>query len=226
MILSVCIKKKRNPLYILRTFGLPEEKLRHYRHKKWLGGADLYFEVEQEKIKAQEDIGEFVYADSLVEMEEVVIRMLKKDGLKLAVAESCSGGLLSARLVNVPGSSDVFLGGFVVYANELKTKLLSIKENLLKEFGAVSEEVCRAMCVGVLEETDADIALAITGIAGPDGGTPKKPVGLTFVGLGTDSEVIVQRHHLKKSRNANRFLSTQIALDMLRKYLSKRRTDE
>ncbi|MGC8853148.1 MAG: CinA family protein, partial [Hydrogenobacter sp.] len=112
--------------------------------------------------------------------------------------------------------------GFIVYANELKTKLLCVEKSLLKEFGAVSEEVCRAMCVGVLEETDADISLAITGIAGPGGGTQKKPVGLTFIGLGTDSEVIVQRHILKGDRNENRFLSTQIALDMLRRFLRER----
>ena len=223
MIVSLCRRRtKKSFPFMLRTFGLSEEVLKHYQHKRWVGGADLYFNTEQEKEEAYKRLKEFVYADSPKEMEEVVVDMLKKTGLKLATAESCSGGLLSARIVNVPGSSKVFLGGFVVYANELKTKLLSVEESLLKEFGAVSAEVCRAMCVGALEETDADVCIAITGIAGPDGGIEEKPVGLTFIGIGTDSEVMVERYQLKGQRNQNRFFSTQIALDTLRRFLLKR----
>ncbi|SNZ12220.1 CinA family protein [Hydrogenobacter hydrogenophilus] len=222
MIATVCKKRKAKSSYLLRTFGLDENTLKSYNYKKWLGGADLFFQTQEEKMVAYEKLKDFVYADEFLEMEEVVVSMLKRVGLKLAVAESSSGGLLSARIVNVAGSSEVFLGGFIAYANDLKTKLLGIDESLIRKFGAVSKEVCRAMCIGVLEETDADVSLAITGIAGPGGGTQKKPVGLTFIGLGTDSEVIVEEHRLKGSRNENRFLSTQIALDMLRRFLRER----
>jgi len=157
-------------------------------------------------------------------MEEVVVRLLERKGLKLATAESCTGGLLSARIVNVEGCSKVFLGGFVAYSNELKIRLLGVEESLLEKFGAVSEEVCRAMCIGALEKTDADVSIAITGIAGPTGGTPQKPVGLTYIGIGTDSEVIVKRYHLRGTRNENRFLATQIALDMLRRFVNGKDT--
>jgi nicotinamide-nucleotide amidase len=222
MIVTVCKKRKAKSSYLLRTFGLDENTLKNYSYKKWLGGADLFFQTQEEKMSAYEKLKDFVYADRFVEMEEVVVSMLKISGLKLAVAESSSGGLLSARIVNVAGSSEVFLGGFITYANDLKTKLLGVDESLIIKFGAVSKEVCRAMCIGVLEETDADVSLAITGIAGPGGGTPKKPVGLTFIGLGTDKEVVVEEHRLKGSRNENRFISTQIALDMLRRFLKER----
>ncbi len=219
MIVSICGKRRRNHRYILRTFGLSEDRLKNYIYQKTIGGIDLFFEREEEKERAYSEFKDHVYADGYLEMEDVVVELLKAKGLKLAVAESSTGGLLAARIVNVPGSSSNFLGGFVVYANELKTKLLSVEEELLTDYGAVSGEVCRAMCVGVLEETDADISLAITGIAGPSGGTKLKPVGLTYIGLGTDKEVIVQEYKLKEERNTNRFLSTQIALDMLRKFL-------
>ncbi|MFN3813524.1 MAG: CinA family protein [Aquificaceae bacterium] len=219
MIVSICRKRRKKHRYLLRTFGLSEDRLKSYSHQRTVGGIDLFFEREDEKEKAYSEFKEHVYTDNYLEMEDVVVELLKAKGLKLAVAESSTGGLLAARIVNVPGSSSNFLGGFVVYANELKTKLLSVEEEFLREYGAVSKEVCRAMCVGVLEETDADISLAITGIAGPAGETGLKPVGLTYVGLGTDKEVVVQEYNLKDGRNTNRFLSTQIALDMLRKFL-------
>ncbi|MGC8852603.1 MAG: CinA family protein, partial [Hydrogenobacter sp.] len=92
--------------YLLRTFGLDDDILKNYHHKKWLGGADLFFQTQEEKMIAYERLKDFVYADEFLEMEEVVVGMLKRVGLKLAVAESSSGGLLSARIVNVPGSSE------------------------------------------------------------------------------------------------------------------------
>jgi Uncharacterized protein (competence- and mitomycin-induced) len=205
--------------YILRTFGLEREKLNYPRMYEWLGGIDIYFDSEEDWRRARQELGFYVYADDKREMEEVVGELLKERGLKLAVAESCTGGLLSARLVNVPGSSQYFLGGFVVYSNELKTKLLSVEKELLQKYGAVSEEVCRAMCISALEETDADISIAITGIAGPSGATPTKPVGLTYIALSTGKEVIVEKHLLKLGRNENRFLATQLALNLLRKFL-------
>ena len=213
---GVCNRRKGKGL-VVRAFGL--SRVEGVRQRRWIGGLDLFPEDEKQKEYLIEKYRSYVYADRWEELEEVVARILKDRGLKLAVAESCTGGLLSARLVNVPGSSLFFLGGFVVYANELKSKLLSVEERLLSTHGAVSEEVCRSMCVGVLEETDADVSIAITGIAGPSGGSKEKPVGLTYIGLGWDQGVVVEKHIFRGSRNVNRFLSTQTALNMLRKFL-------
>jgi len=204
---------------IARTIGL--EGLEGYKQVKWIGGIDVILKNKEELEEFLAKYGEYVYAVGREEMEEVVGRLLKERGLKLATAESCTGGLLSARIVNVPGSSAYFVGGFVVYANELKTRLLSVEEEAIKRYGAVSEEVCRQMAVGALEETDADISLAITGISGPEGGTVDKPVGLTYIGLATDREVMVKRFLFNGGRNENRFLATQWALEMLRQYLLK-----
>ena len=113
-----------------------------------------------------------------------LIEELRRKGLYLAVAESCTGGWIGKTLTDVPGSSDVFYGGFIVYSNRLKTELLNIKENIIKEFGAVSGETAEAMAEGCLSGSGADISLAVTGIAGPGGGTADKPVGTVFVCVG------------------------------------------
>jgi len=129
--------------------------------------------------------------------------------------------LLSARIVNVPGSSAYFVGGFVVYANELKTRLLSVEEEAiaLLTYGDLTPygNPCTYSCA----PTYLYLSLAITGISGPEGGTPDKPVGLTYIGLATDREVMVKRFLFNGGRNENRFLATQWALEMLRQYLLK-----
>ncbi|ADC88759.1 CinA domain protein [Thermocrinis albus DSM 14484] len=221
MIVSVCEPSFEKKPYILRTVGLSKDKVKKYHHVVWAGGIDLYFDREEEWLKALEEFKDYVYATQKVEMEQVVGQLLREKNLKLAVAESCTAGLLSARLVNVPGSSSYFLGGFITYANELKTKLLSVEESLIEKYGAVSEEVCRAMCIGVLEETDADVAVAITGVAGPSG-SEKKPPGSLFVGVCTDKDVVVKYFRTEGDRNYNRFLFTQLALDELRKFVMER----
>ncbi|RMH81009.1 MAG: nicotinamide-nucleotide amidohydrolase family protein [Acidobacteria bacterium] len=218
MIVGLCEYKDKQGEIMVRTFGL-EEGFQAYAHRVWTGGVDLFFNREDELKAFLDRYGDFVYTVGRDELEAVVGRMLKERGIKLAVAESCSGGLLSARIVNVPGASEYFIGGFVVYANELKTKLLSVGEEALGKYGAVSEEVCRQMALGALEETDADITLAITGISGPSGGTKDKPVGLTYIGLATDKEVLVKKVLLQGDRNENRFKATQWALEILRRYL-------
>ncbi|MCS7196999.1 MAG: nicotinamide-nucleotide amidohydrolase family protein [Aquificaceae bacterium] len=217
MKVGLCEERAHEEGYIVRTLGL--ESLEGYRSIKWVGGVDVLLSGEEELRDFMSKYGDFVYTVGREELEEVVGKLLKERGLKLATAESCTGGLLSARIVNVPGSSAYFVGGFVVYANELKMKLLSVDEEILKKYGAVSEEVCRQMAVGALEETDADIALAITGISGPGGGSPEKPLGLTYIALSTDREVFVKRVVFRGSRNENRFMATQWALEVLRRYL-------
>ncbi|MEN3028253.1 MAG: nicotinamide-nucleotide amidohydrolase family protein [Aquificaceae bacterium] len=217
MRVGLCEEKGHEEGYIVRTLGL--ESPEGYRYIEWVGGVDVLLSREEELRDFMSKYGDFVYAIGREELEEVVGRLLRERGLKLATAESCTGGLLSARIVNVPGSSAYFVGGFIVYANELKTKLLSVDEEILKKYGAVSEEVCRQMAIGALEETDADIALAITGISGPAGGSPEKPPGLTYIALSTDREVVVKKLVFRGSRNENRFMATQWALEVLRRYL-------
>lgn len=217
MRVGICEDIKEWEGYLVRTIGL--EDIEGYKYTRWVGGLDVFLNTEEELEEFLEKYRQFVYAVGKEDMEEVVGRLLKEKGVKLATAESCTGGLLSARVVNVPGSSAYYVGGFVVYANELKTKLLSVEEEAINRFGAVSEEVCRQMAVGALEETDADIALAITGISGPSGATLEKPVGLTYIALATDREVLVRKFLFSGTRNENRFMATQWALEMLRQYL-------
>ncbi|HIP99315.1 TPA: nicotinamide-nucleotide amidohydrolase family protein, partial [Candidatus Bipolaricaulota bacterium] len=129
-------------------------------------------------------------------MREVEVgERLRKLGKTLAVAESCSGGLLAMRITEVPGASDYFLGGIVSYANAAKERLLAVPGEVLAERGAVSPECARAMALGVKRAFGADYALAITGIAGPGGGTPEKPVGLVYIAVaGPEGEAEVRQH--------------------------------
>jgi nicotinamide-nucleotide amidase len=127
--------------------------------------------------------GKFVYATSEVSLEETIGGMLSAAGLTVAVAESCTGGLVASRLTDVPGSSAYFLQGFVVYSNQAKEKSLGVATDIIAAFGAVSEEVARAMAIGCLEKSGADFALSTTGIAGPSGGSPEKPVGMLCLAI-------------------------------------------
>ena len=123
----------------------------------------------------------YVFARSDEPIETAVLELCRERGLTLATAESCTGGLVAARLTSVPGSSDVFLGGVVSYANEVKTAALGVPEDVLAAHGAVSAETAAAMAEGARRRLDADVAVAVTGIAGPGGGSDEKPVGLVYV---------------------------------------------
>jgi nicotinamide-nucleotide amidase len=160
-----------------------------------------------------------VFSTSGEELEEVVGRLLGKRGLTLATAESCTGGLLGHRLTNVPGSSAYFLEGFITYSNSAKISDLDVPEKLIQAHGAVSAEVARAMAVGVRQKTGASCGLAVTGIAGPTGGTAEKPVGLVYTALAWDDGVDVAKNIFLGNRKQIKFQSSQKALDMLRKHL-------
>jgi len=160
-----------------------------------------------------------VFSESGEDLEDVVGSLLKENKQTLAVAESCSGGLLSHRLTNRPGSSDYFLEAVVAYSNAAKTDLLAVSPSLIKRHGAVSPSVARAMARGVRARARADYGLAITGIAGPTGGTPEKPVGLVFVALAWDGGVAVWKCLFLGTRRQIKFQSTQKALDVLRRHL-------
>jgi nicotinamide-nucleotide amidase len=153
-------------------------------------------------------------------MEESVVRLLAKRGATLATAESCTGGLLADRITDVPGSSAVFLEGFVTYSNASKSRLLGVPAGLIATHGAVSEEVARAMAVGALGTSGATHALATTGIAGPGGGSEEKPVGTVWSALATRTgEPVSWKQHLPLDRRSFKQAVTQSALDRLRRHL-------
>lgn len=152
-------------------------------------------------------------------LEEVVVTMLTAAHKTLVVAESCTGGLIANRLTNVSGSSAVFLNGWVTYSNAAKMRDLGVREGTLNEFGAVSEQVAREMAAGARTRSAADYALSATGIAGPTGGTPDKPVGLLYIGLATRQRTVVQRHQFTLDRETFKSFASQLALDLLRREL-------
>jgi nicotinamide-nucleotide amidase len=164
-------------------------------------------------------LGEDCYGRDGETLEMVVGRMLLERQLTLAVAESCTGGLLGHRLTSVPGSSAYFERGVLAYSNRAKEELLGVPESILRAHGTVSGPCAEAMARGVATLAGAPCALAVTGIAGPDGGTPTKPVGTVFVGLAVRGETLARRFYFSGDRAAVKWQSTQAALDMLRRSL-------
>lgn len=148
-------------------------------------------------------------------LEVEVGRLLRRRGLTLVTAESCTGGLLGDLLTNVPGSSEYYLGGVVSYSNQLKMRLLGVPESMLEEHGAVSEKVAAAMARGVRARLGGDVGISVTGIAGPDGGSPEKPVGLTFIGFSAPWGDQVRRYVWQGGRLANKTASARAALQAL-----------
>jgi nicotinamide-nucleotide amidase len=164
-------------------------------------------------------LGEDCYGRDGDTLELVVGRMLLERRLTLAVAESCTGGLLGHRLTSVPGSSAYFERGVLAYSNRAKEELLGVPESILRAHGTVSGPCAEAMARGVATLAGAPCALAVTGIAGPDGGTPAKPVGTVFVGLVVRGDALARRFYFSGDRAAVKWQSTQAALDMLRRSL-------
>jgi nicotinamide-nucleotide amidase len=164
-------------------------------------------------------VGEVLLGIDGAPLEEVVGRHLRRQGQTLAVAESCSGGLICHRVTNISGSSDYFQGGVVTYSNQAKMDLLGVSSDTLDQKGAVSSETAAAMARGVKELFDADFGLAVTGIAGPTGGTSEKPVGLVFMGLADKNGVETRRHQFPGDRDMVKTLTAENALDWLRRKL-------
>jgi len=144
-----------------------------------------------------------VFSDSETELERVLLENLKKYGLRLATAESCTGGRIASVLTSVPGSSDVFNGSIVAYQNAVKSKLLNVPEAVIAEYGAVSEPVVKYMAEGVMKQLNADAAIAVSGIAGPGGGSPDKPVGTTWIAIALKNKVEAQRFRFGSTRDVN-----------------------
>ena len=154
---------------------------------------------------------------SFARLAEAVLAHHRRAGTKLATAESCTGGAIAAALTDVAGSSDVFERGFVVYSNEAKTELLGVPAALIAKHGAVSEEVASAMAAGALAHSHADMVVSVTGIAGPGGGTPAKPVGLVYIGCARrGGATSVERHVFAGDRAAVRAATVERALEFMR----------
>lgn len=165
----------------------------------------------------------FVYGVDYTCIEEAVIEKLKEKHIKVATAESCTGGLIAKRITDVPGASEVFDCGIISYANEIKHRVLGVSEDDLKKYGAVSEPVARQMAQGALKVSGADIAVSVTGIAGPDSDSTNKPVGLVYIGLADRDNVWVRELRTsRKDRSYNRYVSASNALNMIRLYIDNK----
>jgi nicotinamide-nucleotide amidase len=167
-------------------------------------------------------LGDDVYSDAGLSIEQVIGDLLRGRGWHLAAAESCTGGLLLSRLTEIPGSSDYVTSGVVSYSNQSKIDLLGVNPALIDAHGAVSEPVAQAMAAGMRARSGADVGIAITGIAGPAGGTEAKPVGTVFIALDTPAGALVRRRQMLGGRDMIRAMAAHGALDMLRRLLTGR----
>jgi nicotinamide-nucleotide amidase len=165
-------------------------------------------------------VGAFAYAADGVDLAEVIIEQCRGQRLTLSVAESCTGGLLGARLTAVPGASDVFRGGLIAYDNSVKAGELGVPATLLEEHGAVSEPVALAMAVGVRTRADTDVGIAVTGIAGPGGGSPAKPVGTVWIAVADRAAAKARHVRFFGDRAEIRYRAAQAALDLVRRKLA------
>lgn len=164
--------------------------------------------------------GDRVYTtDVEISLEKAVADMLLKRGYTMTTAESCTGGMLSARMINVPGVSEVFRAGFITYANEAKRDIIGVQAETLKQYGAVSRQTAEEMAAGAARAAGADVAVSITGIAGPDGGTKEKPVGLVYIGCFVKGRVTVKEYHFSGNRMKVRESTVAAALVQLRQCL-------
>ena len=225
---------------VVRTSGIPEstlaERLGEIEHDiaplslaylPGLEGVDLRLSAwnlestdADQRLRAAADLlrqraGEWVYGEDDDDLAAVVLGQLRGEKARLAVAESCTGGLLGARLTEIPGSSEVFVGGVIAYDNSLKTELLGVDPAFLSEHGAVSELVARAMAEGVAERLGVAAALSVTGIAGPEGGSPSKPVGTVWFGCAYGGAVETRRVLFAGTRHEIRARAAQAALMLL-----------
>lgn len=177
--------------------------------------------IEELEKKIREILGSYIYGTDDQTLEEVVGKLLLDKGKTIAVAESCTGGLIGAKFTNVSGSSNYFERGVVTYSNKAKTELLGVPKEIIDKHGAVSEEVAILMAEGVRKLAKTDYGLSSTGIAGPTGGTPEKPVGLVYIGFANENDSFAQKFQLGEDRITNRERAAQAALNMVRLFLIK-----
>ncbi len=210
--------KRRVRTTVLASPGLIEVHLLG-RSRKTPGEAQAAVDELAEKIK--ERMKEYLVLEKDISLEQLIVEELKTRNLTLSTAESCTGGGLGNRITNIPGSSDVFLGGVIAYSNELKMKLLGVKEDTLKRHGAVSKETAKEMAEGIRELTGADIGLSITGIAGPGGASKGKPVGLVFMHLSSEKGDVAKYQLFPGSREVVKTRTINHSLYLIKKHLNE-----
>ncbi|MEG6572419.1 competence/damage-inducible protein A [[Clostridium] cellulosi] len=232
----------------LREFGIPESKVQEMlsdlmqganptlapyaksgevllRVTARAGNAEKALEMCRPLVEeVKKRLGDSIYGENVSSLEEVVVRKLQEKHLKVSFAESCTGGYVAKRLTDIPGSSEVFECGVVTYANRIKHQLIGVKNETLAEYGAVSSQTAEQMSKGVRELSGADIGVGITGIAGPGGGTPKKPVGLVYISVCDSEHCYTKRFILghgssEGEREHIRYLAASNALDMVRRLI-------
>ena len=199
--------------------GLAQVRLRLSARAE--NGEDVQKAIDEEAAKIVEMLSEFVYGYENQTLQEVVLECCRAKGLKLSTAESCTGGYVSHLLTTIPGSSDAFEGGVVSYSNALKMNLLNVKPETLEQHGAVSEETVIEMAKGARESLGTDIAVSISGIAGPGGGTPEKPVGTVWICVSNENHIFTRKLELTKDRVKNIQYSANIALTAIWRFILK-----
>jgi nicotinamide-nucleotide amidase len=167
----------------------------------------------------EDELGDCVYSDNGDSLEQIVSYFLQMRNATLSVAESCTGGLVAERLTSISGSSRYFIGGAIVYSNELKVQLADVPAELIDVYGAVSEPVAKALAEGIRKKCGTTLGLGITGVAGPTGGTAEKPVGLVFHALASENGTDVVKRNFPGDRARIRWFASQQALDMVRRKL-------
>lgn len=177
--------------------------------------------IEKVENEIKNRVGEYIYGYDNTTLEDEVAKLLVEKNMTISVSESCTGGMVSSRLINYPGISKIFLEGCVTYSNEAKIKRLGVKKETLEKFGAVSEETAIEMAMGIANSLNSNIGLSTTGIAGPGGGTNEKPVGLVYIGLYINGKITVKKLNLVGSREKIRMRATSEALNLLRIELNK-----
>jgi len=207
---TIALLAQRGEVHIRITAKFKERRLLEERIR----------EVE-ERIRAR--LGDYIYGVDEDTLEGKVASLLRRKNLTVSVAESCTGGLLSHRLTNIPGSSNYYYAGIVSYSNEAKSHFLGVLPQVIQERGAVSPEVAEGMAKGAREAANTDLGVGITGIAGPTGGTPEKPVGLVYIALSTSDGEICQKFLFPGGRDEVKWKASQAALDLLRQYLQRDR---
>jgi nicotinamide-nucleotide amidase len=189
---------------------------------QWMNKGEESQALEELASRILEVLGDAVYTSTGESMEEVIGRLLSESGLTLAVAESCTAGLIGWRMTRVPRSSNYFLGGVLCYSNDVKTGLCEVPRQALERHGAVSAEVAEGLASGVRKKLGSSIGLSVTGIAGPAGGSIEKPVGLVYVGLADADRIIHERRILPGDRDTIRERMAYFALSCLRKFIMGR----
>jgi len=177
--------------------------------------------IEQADAIIRSKLGPSIFSAADESLEEVIVKLLAQRNQTLAVAESCTGGLLADRITNVPGASAVFLAGYVCYANQAKIGVLNVDPQLIEKHGAVSEQVACVLAEHARAGAKSDYSLATTGVAGPSGGSPEKPVGTVYVALATSGETIAKKFFFPTDRETFKQIATQAALELLRRNLIK-----